>query len=228
MMHIVDELDMKEYDFFAWDARGHGLSSNDNHFNPSFTSSVRDVDNFIHHIHSSHQFKMHDIAIIAQSVGAVLVSTWVHDYAPEIRCMVLASPAFKIKLYVPFARAGLKLMQNLRGNFLVNSYVKAKYLTHDSQRITSYNNDPLITRPIASNILLSLYDTSERIVSDAAAITVPTQLLISGKDWVVHHKPQHQFYERLASEKKERHLLDGFYHDTLGESERHIALEVLI
>ena len=31
-------------------------------------------------------------------------STWAHDYAPKIRCMVLASPAFKVKLYVPFAR----------------------------------------------------------------------------------------------------------------------------
>ena len=47
-----------------------------------------------------------DMAVIAQSVGAVLVATWAHDYAPQIRCMVLASPAFKVKLYVPFARAG--------------------------------------------------------------------------------------------------------------------------
>jgi alpha-beta hydrolase superfamily lysophospholipase len=43
--------------------------------------------------------------VVAQSVGAVLAVTWVHDYAP-IRCLVLASPAFKVKLYVPFARPG--------------------------------------------------------------------------------------------------------------------------
>ena len=49
--------------------------------------------------------------MIAQSVGAVLVATWAHDYAPQIRCMVLASPAFKVKLYVPFARPALKIMQ---------------------------------------------------------------------------------------------------------------------
>ena len=46
------------------------------------------------------------MAVIAQSVGAVLVAAWAHDYAPKIRCMVLASPAFKVKLYVPFARPG--------------------------------------------------------------------------------------------------------------------------
>lgn len=42
--------------------------------------------------------------MIAQSVGAVMVATWVHDYAPAIRGLVLASPAFKVKLYVPLAR----------------------------------------------------------------------------------------------------------------------------
>ena len=225
MTHIVDELQMNDYAFFAWDARGHGQSPGERGFSPSMATSVRDVQTFIHHITSTHHFAEQDIAVIAQSVGAVLVSTWAHDYAPKIRCMVLASPAFKVKLYVPFARTGIKLIQAVRGNFFVNSYVKSKYLTHDPQRIASFDADPLITRPIASNILSSLYKTAERVVDDAAAITIPTQLLISGADWVVHHQPQHKFYERLGSTVKERHILDGFYHDTLGEKDRKQALD---
>jgi hypothetical protein len=35
--------------------------------------------------------------------------------------LILASPAFKVKLYVPFARPSLRLMHKLRGNFFVNS-----------------------------------------------------------------------------------------------------------
>lgn len=223
--HIVDELNLDDYAFFAWDARGHGKSPGERGFSPSMSASVRDVNSFVEHIADNYHFSQEQIAVIAQSVGAVLVTTWVHDYAPKIRCMVLASPAFKVKLYVPFARPGLRLMQSLRGNFFVNSYVKAKFLTHDPKRITSFDNDPLIARAISSNILLSLYDTAERIVSDAAAITVPTQLLVSGADWVVHQQPQHQFYENLGSLVKERHVLDGFYHDTLGELDRHLAFD---
>lgn len=225
MMHLVDELKLDDYAFFAWDARGHGLSPGERGFSPSLADSVRDVQTFIDHIKYEHKIAENDIAVIAQSVGAVLVSTWAHDYAPKIRCMVLASPAFKVKLYIPFARTGIKIMQAIRGNFFVNSYVKAKFLTHDPERIESFNNDPLISRPIASNILLSLYEAAERIVDDSAAITIPTQLLISGADWVVHHKPQHQFYEQLGSTIKERHILDGFYHDTLGEKDRQLATD---
>ncbi|MCP3020865.1 bifunctional alpha/beta hydrolase/class I SAM-dependent methyltransferase [Cupriavidus basilensis] len=218
--HLVDELGLPGHAFFAWDARGHGRSPGERGYSPSLATSVRDIQTFIDHIATEHGIPVERIAVVAQSVGAVLASTWVHDYAPRIRALVLASPAFKVKLYVPLARPGLKLMHKLRGKFFVNSYVKARFLTHDPERIASYQQDPLITRPIAVNILLDLYETAGRIVADAAAITVPTQLLISGADWVVHRGPQDAFYERLGSSVKERIVLDGFYHDTLGERDR--------
>ena len=220
MAHLVDELDLPGFDFFAWDARGHGRSPGVRGFSPSFGTSVRDIQSFMAHLGAVHGVQPAETHVVAQSVGAVLVSTWVHDYAPAIRSMTLASPAFKVKLYVPFARAGIKLMTALRGNFFVNSYVKAKFLTHDTQRIASYDSDPLITRPISANVLLGLYDAAERVVADAAAISVPTQLLISGSDWVVHAKPQRQFFERLSSRSKELIELPGFFHDTLGERDR--------
>ena len=222
--HLVDELNLPDFDFFAWDARGHGRSPGARGDSPSLGTSVRDIQTFIDHINATYGIAEEDIAVLGQSVGAVLVSTWAHDYAPKIRCLVLASPAFKVKLYVPFARPGLRLMQKLRGNFFVNSYVKSKFLTHDPERQRSFDADPLITRAISVNILLGLYEAAERVVADAQAITVPTQLLISGDDWVVHHKPQHDFFERLGTPIKEKHILAGFYHDTLGEKDRAMAL----
>ncbi len=119
----------------------------------------------------------------------------------------------------------MKLLHRVFGNFYVNSYVKARFLTHDTERIESYNRDPLITRPISVNILLGLYEAADRIVADAQAIRLPTQLLVSGDDWVVHQSPQHKFFERLGAPVKEQHILSGFYHDTLGEKERRLALD---
>ncbi|NTX26652.1 alpha/beta fold hydrolase [Burkholderia pyrrocinia] len=222
--HLVDELNLPGFAFFAWDARGHGRSDGERGYSPNVATSVRDIQTFVDHIAANHGIPVDRIAVIAQSVGAVLATTWVHDYAPPIRCLVVASPAFKVKLYVPFARQGLKWLHKLRGKFFVDSYVKARFLTRDPQRIESYNRDPFITRPIAANMLLDLHDTAKRIVADAAAITVPTQLLISGADWVVHRAPQHTFFERLGSTTKERIVLDDFYHDTLGERDRAAAV----
>ncbi|UVC18348.1 bifunctional alpha/beta hydrolase/class I SAM-dependent methyltransferase [Mesorhizobium onobrychidis] len=226
MAHLVDELDMPGHAFYAWDARGNGRSAGERGYAPSFAALVRDIDCFVREI-GRDGFGQRDIALIAQSFGAVLAAAWVHDYAPQIRALVLASPAFSVKLYVPFAKQGIALWQKIKGRFFVNSYVKAKFLTHDPERIASFEADPLITRPIASNILVELYDHAARIVADARAITVPTQLLISGSDWVVRHGPQHEFFVNLASPAKERHVLPGFFHDTLGERDRGKALDLI-
>lgn len=220
MAHLAGELGLPDFAVFAYDMRGHGQSPGERGDSPSFAHSVADLQAFVDHVTTQHGIAAGDVVVIAQSVGAVIASSWAHDYAPKIRGLVLASPAFKVKLYVPFARPALALMHRLRGNFFVNSYVKAKFLTHDPERIASYGTDPLITRPISVRILLGLYDAAERVVSDAAAITLPVQLLISGSDWVVHHAPQHRFFERLSHPRKEKHVLVGFFHDTLGERDR--------
>ncbi len=220
MAHLVDELALPDFSFFGWDARGHGNSPGERGDSPGIGTSVRDIKTFVEHVQTEHGVEEQNVVVVAQSVGAVLAAAWAHDYAPKIRAMVLASPAFKVKLYVPLARPGLKLLKAFRGNFYVQSYVKGKYLTHDPERIASFESDELITRAISVNILLGLYDVAERVVADAAAITVPTQLLISGADWVVHHGPQHDFFVHLGTPVKERHVLPGFYHDTLGERDR--------
>jgi len=224
MAHLVDELAMGDTAFFAWDARGLGQSPGERGHAESFAALVKDVDCFVKHICTEHGYSMDEIVVLGQSVGAVLISTWVHDFAPKVRAMVLAAPAFKIKLYLPGALAMIAAKQKLCGTFTVNSYVKAHYLSHDPVRIQSYNQDPLITRPIASNLLLDLHKAAQRCVEDAHAITTPTLTLISGDDWVVEKGPQYEFMARLGSERKRTVELPGFFHDTLGEQERERAL----
>lgn len=223
--HLADELNLPNYQIFAWDARGNGQSEGERGDAPNLATLIKDANCFIEHIKQDFHLENEDIAIIAQSVGAVIASAWVHDYVPNIRALVLGSPAFRVKLYVPLAIPGLKLLYNLKGNFFVNSYVKPNLLTHDSERAESFIQDPLITKPISVRLLLDLYAVSDRIVKDANAITVPTQLLLSGSDYVVRRKPQKQFYENLGTQQKEFHVLPGFYHDTFGEKNRLIAIE---
>lgn len=225
MAHLVEELNLPDFDFFAWDARGHGQSPGERGDAPSFSACVKDIQYFMRHIEAEYQIKTSDIAIVAQSVGAVLAATWVHDYAPPLRALCLASPAFDIKLYVPFAKSGLSLLSKIKGNFFITSYVKANMLTHDRERATDYAQDPQIAKAISVRMLLGLYTAAQRIVDDAQHIFVPTQVLCSGADFVVHRKPQQLFYQRLAHPNKEFHILEGFYHDTLGEQHRNIAVQ---
>ncbi len=225
MAHLVDELNVAEFAFFAWDARGHGRSSGARGDSPDAATCVRDIQAYVDRVVTHHRIAAQDIAVLGQSLSAALLAAWAHDYAPPVRAMVLASPAFSIKLYAPFAWPMLRLARAIRGNFSVTSFVKARFLTHDEQRIASFESDPLIDRAISVNLLLDVHDQAKRILADAEAITVPTQLLISGRDLVVHASPQHTFFARLGAAVKERHVFPGFYHDTLGEKERGQAVD---
>jgi alpha-beta hydrolase superfamily lysophospholipase len=221
LAHVAEELDLPEFAIFAWDARAHGKSEGVQDSQVTMSTFAADLDAFVRHICTDYSIAMNDIAVLAQSVGAVFAAAWAHDYAPPVRCLVLVSPAFQVKLYIPFARLGLAVWHALAGDFHVQSYVTGSALTHDKERAKSYQTDPLIRRQISARVLLGLYTTASRLIEDAQAITVPTQLLLSGSDWVVHNKPQHVFFQRLGTEEKEIQTFEGFYHDTLGEKDRH-------
>jgi alpha-beta hydrolase superfamily lysophospholipase/SAM-dependent methyltransferase len=222
LVDVVDHLGIQDASFFAWDARGHGKSPGDRGYAPSFSRIVKDLDAFVRHVSQTHGIAIEDMVVVGHSVGAVTVAAWVHDFAPPIRGMVLVTPALKVKLYVPFARTGLKLLQAMRGDrkSYVQSYVKPTMLTHDAAEAKRYADDPLITRAISVNVLLDLYEISERIVADAGAIRVPALVLSGGADWVVDVKEQRKFFDRLGSQKKKMRIFDGMYHDLLHEAGR--------
>jgi pimeloyl-ACP methyl ester carboxylesterase/SAM-dependent methyltransferase len=185
---------------------------------------IRDVEAFVQHVSKHHQISIENMVVMAHSVGAVTVAAWVHDYAPPIRGLILAVPAFRVKLYVPFAVPLLRLKQKLFGHGYVKSYVKAKMLTHDKEQAAAYQADGLIFRQIAINILLDLYDTSTRLIADAGAITVPTLMLTAGADWVVKPSAQQKFFDRLSSPFKRMEMLPGFYHAVFHEQNRRLVV----
>lgn len=217
---FIDRITLDDVAFFAWDARGHGRSPGERGYASSFGRMVQDADEFVRHLSSKFGIAIHDMAVVAQSVGAVLATTWVHDYAPPIRALVIATPALRVKLYVPLAIPGLRLLRKFKPKSFIRSYVKPKMLTHDFEQARIYANDELISPQIANNILLDLYDTSTRIIRDAGAIQTPTLLLMSGNDWVVESLPQHRLFAKLSSLVKEKVVYPSFYHSTFWEKDR--------
>src|SRR5262245_16748094 len=208
----VEALALQDIAVFAWDARGHGRSPGDRGSAENLGVVIRDAEAFARHVSGQYQIPFENMIVMAHSVGAVAAAAWVHDYAPPIRGLILAVPAFRVKLYVPFAVPLLRLKQKLFGPGYVKSYVKAKMLTHDREQAAGYESDPLIFRQIAVNILLDLYDTSTRLMADAGAINTPTLMLVAGSDWVVKPSAAETFFQRLSSPIKRMETFPGFYH----------------
>lgn len=216
---VVDALAPEGFTVFAWDARGNGRSGGPRDDAENFGCYARDAELFVRHLSETEGVPMDRIAVIGHSVGAAIVAAWIHDYAPRLRAAVLATPAFRIRLYLPLAIPSLRLAQKLGIMEFVPSYVKARVLTHDLTQRIRHEQDSLISHAISTRILIDLHDTATRLIQDAAAIRVPTLVLTAGSDWVVERRAQKKFFERLGSAVKHLESLPGYYHDIYHEAE---------
>lgn len=222
---VVELLALDDVAIFAWDARGHGRSPGPRGGAENFAVTIKDADFFVHHVMREHHFAMENIIALGHSMGAVSLAGWVHDYAPPIRAMILATAAFQVKLYVPLAIPALRLKEKFFGPGHVQSYVKARMLTHDPEQAARYDADPLIFRGIPVNILIDLDEMGKRLIADAAAINVPTLMIGAGSDWVVSLKAQREFFNGLSSSVKQMHVFPAAYHAIFHECERANVIE---
>ena len=208
------------YQVFAWDARGNGRSGGIKDHAESVTELERDLDGFVQLVIGQTGIAIEDTLIVASSIGAVLAAAWVHDYAPNIRGMILGTPALSIRLYMPFAIPSLKVARALGLMSRVSSYVKAQVLTHDKDAQQAYNADPLISNSISTDLLIDTHATGQRLLDDASAITVPTFVLCAGKDYVVDKQAERDFYEALNTTDKRWQLYPDSYHAIFHETNK--------
>jgi alpha-beta hydrolase superfamily lysophospholipase/SAM-dependent methyltransferase len=217
---LSETLALAGYAVFAWDARGHGYSPGRRGHAPGFAGLVRDADCFVRHISDTTDIPIREMAVVGNSVGSVVAATWMHDYAPPIRALVLGSPALRVRLYVPFAIPMLKLLLKFKPHATIKSYVKAALLTHDRVEAEAYHADPLITRDISVEVLIGLREAADRITADAGAIRCPVLMLAAGRDLVVDTGVQRRFFDGLASPVKKHVRYPEFYHDIFHEADR--------
>lgn len=210
---IAQSPQFSKYNIFAFDLRGHGYTKTKT--SSIFMDYVRDLDSFSKFLQSKYSININDIFVLANSIGGVVASAWVHDFAPKIAGMALLAPAFRINLIVPLANEMITLGTKLNKNLIIKSYVKSKMLTHDVEQQKAYDNDPLITRSIDAALLIDLAKAGKRMVEDAAAIDAPTLILAAEKDHVVFNKDQKLFFERLDTNLKGYEVLPNFFHGIL-------------
>ena len=213
----VPHLALPDTAIFAWEARGHGQSPGRRGHAPGFMAYVRDLEAFADHIAATHGVPRERMSVVAHSVGAVVAAVWAHDYAPPLSALVLATPAFEVKLYVPGALAGTRLLLKIKPDATIKSYVNGSWLTRDGAEQRAYDADTTISKDISARFLVGLFDAAKRVISDAAVMTQPLLLLSAGDDSVVKNTAHEHFFLRSGATVKEHTALPfarhAIFHD---------------
>ncbi|TLD72438.1 alpha/beta fold hydrolase [Phragmitibacter flavus] len=209
---VVPGLALEETAIFAWEARGHGQSPGKRGHANGFMAYVRDLESFMLHLQTTYGVERERVALIAHSVGAVVAATWVHDYAPPLAALVLATPAFEVNLMVPGALTGIRLMQKVKPDSVIKSYVRGHWLTRDLEQQKIYDADTSISKDISARVLVDLFDTAKRVVDDAAVMETPMMLLSAGDDQVVLNSALSRFLFNYGGDCTKHVHLPGARH----------------
>ncbi|MDZ4402956.1 bifunctional alpha/beta hydrolase/class I SAM-dependent methyltransferase [Prosthecobacter sp.] len=209
---VIPSLSMPDTAIYAWEARGHGLSPGRRGHAAGFMEYVRDLDTFFHHLQKAHGLTPERTVVVAHSVGGVVAAAWVHDFAPRIAGLVLATPALEVNLIVPGALTSIRVMQKLKSDATIKSYVRGSWLTRDLSAASAYDADKLISKDISAKILVDLFDTAQRVISDAEVMDRPLLLFSAGADKVVKREAIDALYTNYGCEQKTHLTLKGARH----------------
>ena len=209
---VVPGLSLSDTAIFAWDARGHGDSDGKRGHASCFMQYVRDLADFFAQIKAVHGIGEEQIVLVAHSVGAVIAATWVHDYAPQIAGLVLATPAFDVNLIVPGALAAIRLLLKLKPDTIIKSYVEGAWLTRDPKAAAAYDTDPKISKDISARILVDLFDASQRVISDAMVMDRPLLFFSATADRVVTRDSLNRFFTNYGATEKEHITMQDARH----------------
>lgn len=199
---VVPSLTMPDTAIYAWEARGHGQSPGRRGHAAGFMEYVRDLDTFFHHLQKAHGLKPERTVVVAHSVGAVIAATWVHDFAPRIAGLVLATPALEVNLIVPGALTSIRALQKIKHDATIKSYVRGSWLTRDANAAAVYDADKSISKDISAQILVELFDAGKRVISDAEVMDRPLLLFSAGADQVVKLDAIETLYRNYGCEQK--------------------------
>src|SRR6185436_18951139 len=111
----------------------------------------------------------------------------------------------------------LGVMHAIAPAMAVPNGLQTRYLSHDPAVVDAYIKDPLVHPKISSRLLTSMLAAIEFSHAHAAALTIPTLMVVAGDDHLVDASGSDRFFKRLAPGVGTMHVYHDFYHEIFNE-----------
>ncbi len=227
---LVDYFAKDQWNFYAWDMRGHGRSDGKRGYATDFNEYCEDFLTFSKRMLNDPRLKKGPIIFLCHSMGA-LVQIKALLKNPQItpQAMVLSSPLFGVAVHVPAAKdKGAVLLNSFIPSITLHTGLKDDMLTRDPDVLREYTQDNLRHHRMSPGVYLGMKTAFEEVMAGAPKIRYPTLLHISRTDQVVSSEKAQLFFERLGSPiKKILVYEDDARHELYNDTPRNaVFLEV--
>jgi len=227
--HLAQRLTAQDIAVFTFDGRGHGKSSlpkPDVYFE-DHTDYLKDIDALFQKAHS--YLPKLPIFLYGHSMGGALAASYVINYSPEVKGVILSAAALKP------AENTSKIL--IAASSLISKYapklkvlkLDPKQISHDEEEVSKYIADPLIySDPIPARTAYEVLQMMRGIEEKAGSFTLPVLILHGSEDKLTNPKGSDEFFKKAGSKDKTLIPYPGLYHELHNEFEKDEVIKRII
>lgn len=215
--HVIRFFNDRGLSVRVYDHRGHGRSGGARGDAPGDATMLQDakivIDNFAQRPGQSGSAPL---LLFGHSMGGLFAARYATARLSPLSGLILSSPA----LAVPMSGAQkmlTKILRMIAPGLGIPNGLKTEFLSHDPQVETDYLKDPLVHPKISARLLSSMLAAIDFSHAQAAALAIPTLLVVAGDDRLVDASGSDIFFNRLPSGIGTMHRYDYFYHEIFNE-----------
>lgn len=213
--HVFERLHAADYSCLGLDYRGWGKAGGRRGYVRRFSDYLDDV---ALGIDECRRRDGRAPFLLCHSQGALVGALLVIERSPDLRGVVLTSPAFEFSVPVPaWKRAVARVASIVWPILRMPSGIDNDLLTHDASVLEALETDELVEQSATARWYTESLAAQRRVLDGAAKLRLPMLVLAAGDDHIVGIETTRAFFAACASDDKTMHEYPGAYHEVLNE-----------
>ncbi|MBN2078287.1 MAG: lysophospholipase [Spirochaetes bacterium] len=224
--NIIRELAKNGISIYAPDHRGHGRSGGPRGHVESFMDYVYDLKLFIDLI--KEEKNELPLVLLGHSMGGVIACKYALSYPDDVDALVLSSPAVMPAVEVPAWKTKLgKVFSRYAPSFSMKTGLNPEELSHDLDVVDAYENDRLVHDHVSARWYTEFTKAGEECINRALELRMPLMVFQGREDKIVDYRGSETLFRNASSLKKELHIFEGLYHETMNEKDNVTVLQLV-
>ncbi len=219
-------LNEQGFDVWSWDLPGHGKSYGQRGYVSSFNEFIERLNQVVTAIHERLPAGQ-PLVLLGHSLGGLVTMKYALDHkeAP-VSAYVLSSPAFGVKIQVPFLKdQAAKLLLHVAPKLTIPHQIIFEDLSHDSELTKTYYKDPLRHSKFSAPLYFGILDTMKEVHERAHELQKPILIQASGQDRIVDTVATQELFNKLSSPKKTLKIYVDSFHEIFNDLEKQTVVD---
>lgn len=216
-LNVVNELVPLDYAVYANDHRGHGKSEGEINFVDNLDQYIEDQKLLYDIIKEKHPNL--PIFLLGHSMGSLIAIYFTKKYEDLLNGLILSGAGTSAGGEVSgFLKFMAKFFSKIAPHMKIDPKIDAKFLSHDPEVVSSYENDPLVhAEKITTRLGYEIMKALNKLETFVGNLKLPLLMQCGLEDKLMGGAEN--LKDMFIMEDKTAYIYDGLFHEVYNEVE---------